>query len=264
MSQAEMMVSLDDLVPQNHLYRKFMGIWNFRHIDKQLQHKEKDNPYKGYGLPTLFRCLLLQFMEDLSDRELQRYLQENNTVKWFCGFRLCEKTPDYSVFSKVRSRLGTKFIAEIFAHLRNQLKEQGFISEIFTFVDSSHLISKANLWKERDKAIKEKHDKLNNEILPKIAVDKQARMGSKGDNKHWYGYKKHVSVDMQSGLINKVAVTPSECNRPTRIKACLPHARSSVCRQRLLHQTCHDHRSEEKNSSTCDKEKQHERQEPRI
>ena len=24
---------------------------------------------------------------------------------------------------------------------------------------------------------------------------------------HWCGYKKHLSVDMQSGLINKVAVT---------------------------------------------------------
>ena len=33
-------------------------------------------------------------------------------------------------------------------------------------------ISKAQLWKERDKAIKKKYDKLNNEIIPKIARDK--------------------------------------------------------------------------------------------
>ena len=25
----------------------------------------------------------------------------------------------------------------------------------------------------------------------------------------WYGYKKHVSVDMQSGCVNKVAITPA-------------------------------------------------------
>lgn len=81
------------------------------------------------------------------------------------------------------------------------------MNEVFSFVDASHLIAKTNLWQERDKAIKEKYEKLNNEILPKVASDKQARIGCK--DKFWYGYKQHVSVDMQSGLINKVAITPA-------------------------------------------------------
>ena len=46
------------------------------------------------------------------------------------------------------------------------------MSEVFTFVDASHLITKANLWKERDKAIQEKYDKLNNEVPPKVVADK--------------------------------------------------------------------------------------------
>ena len=81
------------------------------------------------------------------------------------------------------------------------------MSETFTFVDASHLISKANLWEERDKAIAAKYEKLNNETLPKVAHDVQARIGCKGKNKYWYGYKQHTSVDMQSGLINKIAIT---------------------------------------------------------
>jgi transposase, IS5 family len=83
------------------------------------------------------------------------------------------------------------------------------MSEVFTFVDASHLISKANLWEERDEARKQKYEKLNNEVLPEVAHDKQAKIGCKGGSKFWYGYKKHVSVDMQSGLINKIAVTPA-------------------------------------------------------
>ena len=39
------------------------------------------------------------------------------------------------------------------------------MNEVFTFIDASHLISKSTLWKERDEAIKEKHDKLNNDNL---------------------------------------------------------------------------------------------------
>jgi transposase, IS5 family len=46
------------------------------------------------------------------------------------------------------------------------------------------IFAKANLWKERDDAIKKKVEKLNNETLPKVAVDKQARIGCKGKDKY--------------------------------------------------------------------------------
>ena len=82
------------------------------------------------------------------------------------------------------------------------------MSEVFTFVDATHLISKANIWEERDEVRKKKYEKLNNKTLRKIARDKQAKIGCKGGSKFWYGYKKHVSVDIQSGMINKVAITP--------------------------------------------------------
>jgi hypothetical protein len=81
-----------------------------------------------------------------------------------------------------KKRIETKRLSAIFNILRNQLKE-------------------------KDKAIKEKYKKLNNEILPKFAKDKQVNFGCKGGNKFWYGFKKHTSVDMQSGMINKVAIT---------------------------------------------------------
>jgi len=87
--------------------------------------------------------------------------------------------------------------------LRNQLKTQGYVSEVFTFVDATHLISKATLWKERDKVIEAKLEKLNNQTVTYFAADKDARFGAKSKNKFWFGYKKHVLVDMQSGLINQ-------------------------------------------------------------
>ena len=207
-SQMEM-ISLEDLVPNTHSYRSFADIFNFDSIADILALAEKDANYKGYGVLRLFKCLLLQFMEDISDRELQRFLQENTSGKWFCNFGLSEKTPDFTVFSRLRKRIGANNLSKIFEVLRDQLRAKGVMSEVFTFVDASHLISKANLWQERDEAIKKKYEKLNNEVLPKVAHDTQARIGCKGKSKYWYGYKKHVSVDMESGLINKVAVTPA-------------------------------------------------------
>ena len=215
-------ISLDELVGKDHPYRKFNKLWSFKNVMLELESVKGDSNYTGFGLDRLFKCLLLQYMEDLSDRELQRYLHENTAAKWFCGFTLTEKTPTYSLFSKLRARIGTTVLSKIFKNLRDQLKEQGVITEIFNFVDASSLVSKANLWKERDKSIKKKYDKLNNEVLQKVAYDKQAKIGCKGNDKYWYGYKEHVSVDMQSGLINKIAITPANVNDADGLKHVCP------------------------------------------
>lgn len=217
------MVSLEDLLPAEHIYRKFICLWRFEGLQKQLNEVEKDNNYKGYGSLRLFKCLLLQFLEDLSDRELERYLQENTAGKWFCGFELTEQTPDHSVFGRIRKRIGTTKLSEMFAQLRDQLKSQGYMNEVFSFVDASSLIAKATLWQERDKAIKKKYKKLNNKVLPKVAYDKDARIGCKGKDKYWYGYKKHVSVDMQSGLINKVTITSGNVPDANGLKNVCPN-----------------------------------------
>lgn len=207
MSDQVEMVSLEDLVSSDHIYRKFKDLWDFSSIERELSKIEINSDHKGFGIYRLFLCLLLQFLEDLSDRELERYMKDTTSAKWFSGFGLLESTPSYRVFSNARRRIGTKRLSKIFSILRDQLKSQGYMNEIFTFIDASHLISKASLWEERDKAIKAKYDKLNNEVLPKIARDKEANFGCKGGNKFWYGFKKHTSVDMQSGMINKVAIT---------------------------------------------------------
>lgn len=121
----------------------------------------------------------MQFLKDLSDRELARLLEENLAAKRFYGFTLSE--PDYSLFTPVRTRIGPTRLAQLFATMREQLKTVGLMSEGFTFVDDTHLIAKATLWKERDKARQQKIEKLNDDVLPKVATDKQARIGCRGN-----------------------------------------------------------------------------------
>jgi IS5 family transposase len=49
-----------------------------------------------------------------------------------------------------------------------------------------------------------------------------ARFGCKGKSKYWYGYKRHVSVDMGSGLINKIAITPANVSDSAGVKHVCP------------------------------------------
>lgn len=203
MSQMEM-VDLDRLLPFPQPYYRFQAY--LPDATKALG--------DGYEVERLFRCLLLPFMEDLSDRELGRYLEKTLAAKWFYGFTLSAPTPDSSLFTRVRARIGPTRLSQLFATMRKPLKAAGGMSEVFTFVNATHLtIAKATLWEERDKARQQKIDQLNNEVLPKMAADTQTRIGCKGKKKYWYGYKEHVSVDMPSGLINKVATTPTNIFR---------------------------------------------------
>jgi IS5 family transposase len=113
-------------------------------------------------------------------------------------------------------------MGHLFHEVKHQMQAKNCCSEVFTFVDSSALISKLNLWEERDKAITAGYEKLNNTVLPKVSADPQARIGAKSDKKFWYGFKKHVAVDMQSGMITKVAVTPANVTDAKGVKHILP------------------------------------------
>ena len=169
----------------------------------------------GYGVDVGLKCLFLQFMYDLSDRELERELRFNIAYKWFCGFTAFEQTPDHSYFGRFRERVGTKRIGKLFKAIVNKAKEKHLIRGVFHFVDATSIVTKNTTWEERDKAIKEGEEALNNANVKKYSADPQARFGCKGKSKFWFGYKGHVGIDMGSGLIESAALNRAlGCSMP--------------------------------------------------
>ena len=223
------MVSVEQLIPEKHTYRKLKKLLSFDQITKSVKLKENETGATGYGKPRLILCLILQFMEDLSDREFERFISENVAGKWFCGFGLQEKTPDFTTICKFRNLVGTKHISRLFNEVKRQLQSKNYCAEVFTFIDSSALVSKLSLWEERDKAIAAGYEKLNNEVLPEVSADPEAKIGAKTDKKFWYGFKKHVAVDMQSGMITKVAVTPANVTDAVGAKHVMPRSGAACC-----------------------------------
>lgn len=204
-----------------HPYRTLLALVPFEELCAPLKSRYSRLGRGGYPAQTLFKALLLQWMEDLSDRELERFLAENLAGKLFCGFELGDPTPDHSTFRTMRDRIGTQGLALLFNRVRQSLKEAGLIREVFTFVDATHLISKMDLWRERDRIIEEGQDKLSNLNVAKVASDPEARFGRKGGQK-WYGYKLHAGVDMSHGLIVKVAATPANVEDEKGARHVLP------------------------------------------
>lgn len=209
------------MVRPDHPYRVLASSIPFEELCAPLEDLYSKAGRKGYPASTMFKALLLQWMEDLSDRELERFLQENLAGKLFCGFELGDPTPDHSSFEVMRARLGTEGLAGLFNRVRRSLMDAGLIREVFTFVDATQLISKTNLWKERDASIAAGEKKLNNLNVAKVAADPEARFGKKGKTK-WYGYKIHASVDMSHGLVVRVAVTPANVEDTKAVRHTMP------------------------------------------
>ena len=190
----------------------------FRTLNRSLDIDKIAAPYrklysktgaKGIPVENAMRLLIIQFLEDYSDREMERAVAENMAIRWFCGYELTSSTPDHSFFGDFRKRIGTNNLGKIFKFINEELKSQGLIGETFSFVDSTGIVTKTALWSERDKALAEGEKELNNQNVEKYSADKQARFGCKGKNKYHFGYKRHHCVDMKQGMIVKVAATPA-------------------------------------------------------
>lgn len=214
----------DRCVPGNHPYRRMQQCLDMKQLSQVIEKRYSKLGTSGYAVESAIKMLLLQFVEDLSDREMERGMRENMAFRWFCGFTPEDETPDFTYFTKLRKRIRTKGIATLFNRFREMLKGKGYITGTFTFMDASSVISKTHLWKERDRAIAEGEDTLNNQNVGKHGSDADASFGAKSKKKFWYGYKRHVSVDMRHGFINKVNMTTANVsdNAPSVVKSICP------------------------------------------
>ncbi|MCB0336798.1 MAG: transposase, partial [Bdellovibrionales bacterium] len=82
--------NLEELVPSEHRYRKILELVDFEKLTTGLRESYSSTGRAGYPVATAFKCLLLQFMNDLSDRELEEYFKDSLAGKLFCGFELMD------------------------------------------------------------------------------------------------------------------------------------------------------------------------------
>lgn len=254
----------NDVIEKDHELRRVKELVSFQSMVYRIKDLSSDLGRNGYGLERALEALYLQFAYDLSDRQMEKRLRYDITFRWFCGFDFTEQTPDHTWFCKVRNRIGTARVAKLFQVMTRKLKESGLISEVFTFVDSSQIVAKETTWAERDKALAAQEKKLNNTNISKHAADKDARYGCKGKKKFWFGYKRHVSVDMKQGFIQKVAVTAANVTDADALKHVCPGqgmvlGDKGYCTKQaqdtLLAHRCHDGTIKRNNMKGKDRDK---------
>lgn len=203
------------MVPEDHILRQFKEWLLVEGIADDREELKMKMGRAGYGAETGMRALFLQFYGDHSDREMEEQLRFNIAYKWFCGFTMESQTPDHTFFTRTRKNLGAERTAGLFTKIVEHAKLKKIIKKLESFVDASAIKRKEALWEERDRAKKDEQEglkDLKNARVSKYSADKEAKWGCKRKDKYFFGYKRHVSVDTGSGLIEQVHVTPGNVN----------------------------------------------------
>ena len=157
--QSEMiMMTLEDIVPDNHLLRKIDKYIDFTFIEEEV----KDLYSLDNGRPSdpivMFKLVLLQYIDGIkSMREVCRKIETDAAYRWFLNIPFGENTPHFSTFSKLYERKfkGNDIFERIFINIVNQADNYGLVGKEETYTDSTHKKANANIRKCENKVVTE-------------------------------------------------------------------------------------------------------------
>jgi len=140
----------------------------------------------------MFKLLVLQFMYDLSDRELEEAARDRLYFRWFCRIDPVGSPPDYTAFCRFRDRIGPDTIKSFFDDLVNEAAHAGFVLDNLSLVDATAIKAKVDVFK-----LKKPDDGDDNDSSRKSpgGPDPDVRWGKKSKKKPFFGYKAHAAMD---------------------------------------------------------------------
>lgn len=144
---------------------------------------------KPYPLELMLRIFILQNLYDLADMKVMNEVLDSRAFTAFCCINSPNEVPDGDTIGRFRNLLIENDLQKkIFDEVVKQITERGLILKKGTIVDSTFIeapSSTRNQKKERDP---------------------DAHSSKKGNTWH-FGYKAHIGVDRESGLVHHVKTT---------------------------------------------------------
>ena len=170
--QSEMILyTLEELVPQESLYRKIDKYIDFTFIYDKVKHLYcADNGRNSIDPVVLFKLVFIQALDGLkSMRKTCEKAKVDLEYRWFLGIPLGQSTPHYSTFSQnyIRRFQGTEVFEEIFVEIVEQAIKYKLVKGETFFTDSTHKKANANKNKfheEVQKVVYERKEWLEQEI----------------------------------------------------------------------------------------------------
>ena len=171
-------ISLDELVPAEHIVRKIEAAIDWSFIYELVEESYcEDNGRPSLDPVILIKLPILQYMFGIrSMRQTIREIEVNNAYRWFLGLGLHDKVPHFSTFGKnyVRRFEGTDLFEKIFQQILSECVKAGLVDESVVFVDSTHVKARANSKKYVDEVVEEHALWYEQQLMEEIQKDREA------------------------------------------------------------------------------------------
>jgi len=151
-------VSIDDLVPKNHILRDIDSAIDFGFIHETVQDLYcADNGRPSIDPIVLFKIVLLQYTFGIrSMRQTIKEIEVNMAYRWFLGYGMTEAVPHFTTFGKnyIRRFAGTDIFERIFERILSEAIKAGFVDAGAVFIDATHIKANANNHKYTNEVVK--------------------------------------------------------------------------------------------------------------
>ena len=234
-------ISLEMMIPQNHLLRKIENAINFDkiyEIVEPLYSEKKGRP--SVDPVVLFKIVMIQHIYGLPS--LRRTLEEvnmNMAYRWFIGYPLNESVPHFSTVSYAfKHRFTAETIEAVFQWVLNTAAEEGYLDTSALFVDGTHIKANANTKKQTKKVVPREARRYAKELLEEVnhvreehgqkpfdddsdkgepkaeekesvesTTDPESGLFHKGEHRKCFAYEAHTACD-KNNFVVAVEVTP--------------------------------------------------------
>jgi IS5 family transposase len=197
-------------VPEGHFLRRLDQLIRWERLEKRFRAFYSDYGRDAHNAVLMFKLLVLQFLYDLSDRELEESARDRISFRWFCRIDPLGAPPDYTAFCRFRERIGPDTIKKLFDDLVNEAAHAGFVLDKLSLVDATAIKAKVDVYKLTKP--KGEGDSSGGSGQGPGGPDPDARWGKKSKKKPFFGYKAHAAMDDGSELITKIEVSPGDAH----------------------------------------------------
>ncbi len=234
------LVTIESLVPADHLLRKIEAAVDLEFVRERVRHLYCENNGRPALDPVvLFKLLLIGYLFGIrSERQLMREVQCNAAYRWYLRLKLTDKVPDASTLSQNRRRRfrDSEVYQKLFDEIVELAMKRGLVGGEVLYTDATHLKANANKNQydevrvevkpqeylaqleraiEEDRAAEGKRELKANNSAPKTKQIKVSRtdknagyMVREGKPKGFF-YLDHRTVDSRHAIITDTHATPA-------------------------------------------------------
>jgi transposase len=205
------MISIEDLVPENHILRDIDKAIDFKFIYDEV----KDMYSSETGRPSvdpvvLFKIVLIQYTFGIrSMRQTIKEIEVNMAYRWFLGYGMTDKVPHSSTFGKnyVRRFADTDIFEKIFERILQEAIKCKFVDASAVFIDATHIKASANKKKAINEVVKVEAKHYQKELMAEIEKDRDNHdkkpLKDKDDDEPPTKNIKVSTTDPECGLFHK-------------------------------------------------------------